>query len=412
MDVGTGAVVTGDADGDRPPEFVPRELGEFLRRAGERVESLVLAVPDSWFDGDGDGDGNGDGDGAARREALYGELIARLGLPLRQFVSQTVAAAACGVQDAPDACPDRLVLRIGTEEVCAGLCHVSGPSVGLVATESRPISGHGVELVALARAHREAGSDRGRRAALLLARARTVPRYRAAPVHACETAEGRRTMTAGAVIDGFETVAEALRATVTGLLDRCPPGPRPSAEHRVLVSGDLNAHPLALVAVRDSLRDPMPEPGPQVLDPHATALGALRIAQGAVRAPETARHSLTLFAHRLRRGRPAEVRIPLTVTGAAMPMTVMDGGEPLTVDIPTASGFRVGIDVQEYGQGPYRALELPCPGLPAGSAQVGLHPAGTGFGVLVLRPVGGGESVLLPLGGPVGRGVTTTEAGR
>ena len=52
-----------------------------------------------------------------------------------------------------------------------------------------------------------------------------------------------------------------------------------------------------------------------------------------------------------------------------MPMTVTDGGEPLALDIPAASGFRVGSTYPEYGQGPYRSLELPCHGLPAGSAR-------------------------------------------
>ncbi|MET7606612.1 hypothetical protein ABZS96_29775 [Streptomyces avermitilis] len=386
MDIGTGALVIRDADGDRPPEFAPRGPRQYLvgERGGECVQGLVLAVPDSWFDTGCEG--------SARREALHRELVAGLGLPLRQFVPQSVAATAFAAREkAADDGPDWLVCHLATDVVGAGLCRLSGPSVSMLGAGSRPTPGEPAALAELTRAHRSSGEDRERRAVLLLERARIAPRYRTAPVHGYEAAEGRRTVTAGAVIDGFAPVAAALRAAVANL-----PG-RPDAPCRVLVGGDLASHPLALDAVRDALGGPCPQSPPEVLPLHAAAHGALLIAREAVEAPSVAQHSVSLAAHRLRRGMPEEVRIPLTVAGRPVPMTVTSDGEPLTVGIPGAHDLRIGIDVQEYGQGPHRARELTCPPLPGGSCRLGLYPAGPGLGVLVLRPTEGGEPVLVSL---------------
>jgi hypothetical protein len=154
----------------------------------------------------------------------------------------------------------------------------------------------------------------------------------------------------------------------------------------------LSGHPLALDAVRDATGGSTA----RELEPHAAARGALRIARGSVRAPALARHSVSLRAHRIRRGALAEADIPLTVAGEAVLMAVMDHGRPVTVDVPET--HHPGICVRAGG----REIDVPCPELRAGRYQLGVHTAGTGLGVLVFRPDGGGEPVLLPLGEPTG----------
>ncbi|MFE7032446.1 hypothetical protein ACFU9Y_19225 [Streptomyces sp. NPDC057621] len=385
MDIGAG-VVASDADGDRLVRFAPHGPGEYLRRARDRsedVEGLVLAVPDDWFDVGREG--------ALRREALHRHVCSELGVPPGQFVPRSAAAVASTAHsESAGGGTDWLVCHIATDGVGVGLCRLRGASVEPLGATSSPAPDELADLAEFARFHGSSRPERRRRAELLLARAQAVPRYRAAPVYPDETGEGAGTFTAGAVISGFARLEAALKTAVLGLVkDR-------DAPHRVLMSGGPTSHPLALDAVREVLEGPASQ-HVEVIEPDAAARGALLIARGTVRVSDVARHSVNLAVHRLHRGRLVEAYIPLTVAGGPVPLTVTDQGDPLTVDVPRPGDFRLGIDVEESGKGPHRALDVPHPPLPEGSCRLGLHAQRNGLGVLALRPVEGGESVLVPL---------------
>lgn len=414
MDVGTGTVAIRGMDGARFLECAPYALAAVVRAyvararaegaAGIRATGAVVSVPEEWCAESG----------GARREALFTELSAA-GVPLSGsapgFVPASVAVLAGAAAATPvDGVADRLVCDIGPEGAGVTLCRVSGapgaPGAVVEHVDSATAGTSGVPReggpAAHALAHGSAGADRARRAELLLARALVHPRYRDAPLHPACGPPARRAVTAGEAIDAFGPVADAVRAAGAALLARCPG--RPGAPDRVVVTGPLAAHPLARHSVIRSLPAPWVPAAPyvDVPAPGAAAAGALLIAEGAVRAPGPAPHTLGLPVHEIRRGRLVARRIPLTEAGGPPPLTVLDDGSPVVVEIPPTEGFRLLVEVQEYGHGARRALAPPCAAPPAGSYHVGLHPARRGFGVLVLRPVGGGEAALVPLGAPDG----------
>ncbi|MFJ8630202.1 hypothetical protein [Streptomyces sp. NPDC093568] len=364
IDVDAGIAVTGDADSVRPPEPLSAEVAEYLCRVPERVDGLVLALRDQHFDAAG----------AVHRETLYGELADGLGLPLRQFVPRSVATAASVEQ----AAGELLVCRTDAGAAEAVLCRASGQVVASLNAAWHPVQGVTRATVPV---------EPTGRAALLLARARMQPRYRAAPLHTPGT------MTVGAVLDAFAPVEQALRAAVSDVLARgnAYAGQEDDAL-RILSDGELARHPLTFDAIRAATGGTRP----RVMEEHAAALGALLVARGSVRSPATARHSVSLRVHRLRRGLLVESDIPLTVPGGAVPMAVLEHGHAVTVDVPETR--RADVCVRASG----RETEMPCPALRGGRYRLGMHTAGNGLGVLVFRPDGGGEPVLVPLGGPDG----------
>ncbi|MPY56349.1 hypothetical protein [Streptomyces spongiae] len=354
IDVEAGIAVTGGRDGVRPPEPLPGGAARYLRQCREQVEGLVLALPDQCFDEPG----------AVRREALYGEFADRLGLPLRQFVPRSVAAVASLRRSDGEV----LVCRADADAAEAVLCRASGETVESLGAQRRAVTG---------RPRAEALGEPTGRAALLLARARTQPRYRAAPLRTPGNP------TAGAVLDAFEPVEEALRSAVTDARARHEDTP-------VLMDGALGGHPLARGAVQEVTGGRQPG----LLETHAAALGALLVATDSVRVRTAARHSVSLTVHGVRRGLLVESDIPLTVLGEPVPMAVLERGRAVTVDVPEAQGP----DVRVRRDG--RETDVPCPGLRGGRHRLGMHTSGDGPGVLVFRPDDGGEPVLLPLGAP------------
>ncbi|MGW3037429.1 hypothetical protein ACWDCB_40295 [Streptomyces sp. NPDC001178] len=365
IDVEAGIAVAGGTDGARPPESLPAGVGEYLRRAPEPVEGLVLALPEKLFDAAG----------AAPREALYGELADGLGL--RQFVPGSVAATASVERPLGR----YLVCRLDAETAGAALCRATGREVELLGAEWRTTSADPqTVLVGDGVPSWETG-----RAALLLARARVQPRYRAAPL----SPAGH--VTAGAALDGFAPVEAALRSAVLAIRARHGQ-PAEDGGLQILVHGRLGGHPLA----QDAVREATGGAPALVLEPHATALGALRLARGSVRAPAAAQYAVGLSVHRIRGGLLVGADIALTVEGQAVPLTVMDHDRAVTVDVPGA--HRPEMWVRAGG----REFEVPCPALRGGRYRLGMHSAADGLGVLVFRPDDAGEPVLVPLGGPPG----------
>ncbi|MFK8843878.1 hypothetical protein [Streptomyces sp. Ac-502] len=392
IDVAAGVAVTGAADGMRPPQSFVSGPGAYLRGLTEPVDGLVLAVPEQWFDAAG----------AARREALYGELVGALGMPLRQFVPRAVAAAA----SVKPPSGEHLVCRLEADEVVAAVCGVRGPSMSLSGVEWRATAA-GPPV----RSPQEPQNPQEtRRAALLLARARVQTRYRAAPL--CLPEE----VTAGAVLDAFAPVEQALRSALSPVLDGRA---APEGVSQILLDGGLRRHPLAGAAVQEAATGaPV-----RVLEEHAAALGALRIARGAAQVPEAARHRLSLRVHRVRQGLLTEADLPLTLPGGPVALSVRESegesareyeGESLresvrddardaTVDVPDGHRPEVRIRLDDS------EAHVPCPALRPGRYRLGLHSAGRGPGVLALRPEDGGETVLLPLSGPAGARTGETE---
>ncbi|MCD9194380.1 hypothetical protein [Streptomyces albireticuli] len=404
MDVGTGTVAVRDADGARFSECAPYGMAAYVReltgteRGAGGVTGAVVAVPEDWCAESG----------CARREALFAELRA-VSAPVPRFVPAAVAVLAGTAAAAPvDGPAERLVCDIGPERVGVTLCRVSGvpgapgPVVEFVDSAAAGTAGVPREAgpAAHALAHRTAGGDLARRAEILLARAVAFPRYREAPLHPAG-GPGTSAVTAGEAIDAFAPVADAVRAAGAALRARCSPGP--GTPDRVVVTGALAAHPLVPHTMARCLPVPWAAATPGVPEPGAAAAGALLIAEGAARAPEPAPHTLGLPAHEIRRGRLVARRIPLAEAGSPPPLTVTADGAPVVVEIPPGEAFRLLVEVQEYGHGARRALAPPrAAAPPAGRYHVGLHPVRRGFGVLVLRPVGGGEAALVPLGAPAG----------
>ncbi|MFF3273530.1 hypothetical protein ACFYWU_21785 [Streptomyces chrestomyceticus] len=384
IDVAAGVAVTGAADGVRPPESFVSGPGAYLRGLTEPVDGLVLAVPEQWFDTPG----------AARREALYGELAGDLGMPLRQFVPRAVAAAASLDQSSGR----HLVCRLEADEVVAAVCGVRGQSLTLSSGVERRTVGAGSPVTS----PREPEiPQEARRAALLLSRARVQTRYRAAPLWLPQE------VTAGAVLDAFAPVEQALRSALSPVLA----GPTASeGVSQILLCGGLRRHPLAGSAVQEAAAGaPV-----RVLEEHAAALGALRVARGSVQAPETARHRLSLRVHHVRRGLLVEADLPLALPGGpvalsvraergTVPESVRDDAHDATVDVP--DGHRPEIQIR-LGD---TEIRVPCPALRPGRYRLGLHSARGGPGVLALRPKDGGETVLLPLNGPAGARTGDTE---
>ncbi|WP_206505548.1 hypothetical protein [Streptomyces chrestomyceticus] len=384
IDVAAGVAVTGAADGVRPPESFVSGPGAYLRGLTEPVDGLVLAVPEQCFDAPG----------AARREALYGELAAGLGMPLRQFVPRAVAAAASLEQSSGR----HLVCRLEADEVVAAVCGVRGQSVTLSSGVEWRTVGAGPPVTS----PREPEiPQEARRAALLLSRARVQARYRAAPLWLPQE------VTAGAVLDAFAPVEQALRSALSPVLA----GPTASeGVSQILLCGGLRRHPLAGSAVQEvATGAPV-----RVLEEHAAALGALHIARGSVQAPETARHRLSLRVHHVRRGLLVEADLPLALPGGpvalsvraergTVPESVRDDAHDATVDVPDGHRPEIRIRLGDT------EIRVPCPALRPGRYRLGLHSARGGPGVLALRPKDGGETVLLPLSGPAGARTGDTE---
>ncbi len=373
---------TGDRPAARPRADIPAGL------LGAVEGDFVAAVPDSWLDGSVGG--------AVAAETMRDVLAAELERPPRRLVPHSLAAVAAVGDREPV-----LVCDVGAHTLSATLAggdrsvdteSAGGPlaeraGAGFAARVLGELASEPPAWRALATAQERAG----RRAALVLARAFTHARYHEAPVYRLGVGGGERVLTAGEVLSAFAPVRDAIAGMLARLLARHPEaaGERP----RLAIAGGFAAFGL----VRDALLDALPwsaEP-PLVLGPGAVARGALALAEDPAREPYP--HALALPLHRLRRGRLESVRMPLADAGEPLPLAVQAGGEPLIVEVAATHGLRLAVEARERGRGDFRPLALPRMSLPPGRYGVGLLPARTGFGTLVLRPQGGGEPVICPL---------------
>jgi hypothetical protein len=302
----------------------------------------VAALPDAWWDGGVEG--------ARRREMLRQKLGESV-----SFVPRSVAAAASQPAGSRQVV---LTCDVGAHGVTAALSEVDGGVVTPLDTETRTDGGEtfeqavGLELPAL----RAAVAGQGRRTTLVLDRAATLKRWRQTPVfHGL-------TLTAEELMSCFAPVAQAIRSCAGALMSRC--GEVSSA----YVFGGLATLP----AVGTVLAEVVDRP--TLLEPAAVALGALRIAQGQL----TVKEDTVMF--------PAQRVLDGRLVASMVPM-----GEEVTV---TQSSARViTVELADRRRIPVR---LPAQ-LAAGQYECGWWPALRTNGVVVLRPVGGGDPVFAPV---------------
>jgi hypothetical protein len=345
----------------RPDAYARADLAAALP-AG-KVDNLVVAVPDDWFDGTAAGAGEGE----SVRSAL-----ADLGAPPSALVPWSLAAAV--EDDGPV-----IVCTVTADRVTATTCDVAR-GTGQVRDSRTAAFARSPRRDDLCRLLVPSGSARDRRDALVLARARAVPRYLSTPVG---PPVASRTITAGEVLDAFAPARSAVREVL-------PAG----GSARVVLCGD----PVAVAVLLDDLRDAAGVPV-EVLDAAAPARGAALIAGGAVTVRRPQPYTVDLPVRRLRAGMLVSERLPLVAAGDEPPVTVRAGGRDVEVEVPATASRPFSVELRRGGTATVRAL----PSVPAGRYRIGLWPALSGPGVLVLRPVGGGPCQLMPLDGPEDR---------
>jgi hypothetical protein len=298
----------------------------------------VAALPDVWW--------SSGVEGARRRENLRQKLGGSV-----SFVPRSAAAAA-----SQPAGPRQVVFTcdVGAHGVTAALSEVDDGVVTPLDAETRTDGGEtfeqavGSELPAL----RAAVAGQGRRATLVLDRAAKLERWRQTPVfHGLS-------LTAAELLACFAPVAQAIRSCAGALMSRC------GEVSAAYVFGGLATLP-AVGTVLAEIVD-----RPTLLEPAAVALGALRIAQGQLTVAE---ETVVFPAHRVLDGRLVASMVPV--------------GEEVTVTSARS------ITVEVAGR---RAL-VRLPALPTGQYECGWWPGLRTNGVVVLRPVGGGDPVFAPV---------------
>ena len=343
-------------------------------RATDSTGDAVLAVPASWYAAGG----------ATERERVC-RLLAEHGWTVRSVVPRWAAAVA--------ALSTRKSARDGT--VLAGELAPDGVTFALArvdhdvieALEPAPVTvPMSRELRRLATAAANA-PDRGgaRRASVLLARARGVPRYRDTPVYRVAD-----TPTAGEALDAFAPVAAAIA--------QCAARPAAAGVERVLLDGPLAAFPL----VEQAIRAASPGWGRAEFtrtETGAAASGALLLAEGRYTAPRPAPYSVHLPVRRVRAGLLVSDRLRLTRAGDEP--QVSPGASAVTVRVPEGDHRPIVVEVDD-GPGAPAQIEVAASRLPAGSYRVGLWPVDAGPGVLAFRPDGPGPPILVPLPNPQG----------
>ncbi|TDD89838.1 hypothetical protein [Actinomadura rubrisoli] len=360
--------------------FLSKLLEAGRARAPGAIAGMTVTVPEAWQDGTAEG--------VRAYERLRRTVLEELGWPRVTWLGQAGCVAAEAVAGRPRPGGPVLVCDLGARTVGAALCAAGGRSlrVASVAVAERD-QGAGLAFDAAVAAAAPvdgfealfagARARHGRRAAVVLPRAWTHPRYREAPVYRV----GDTDITAGTLIDAFGATAAALKDVVSRVLDGSG---SPAA---VAVAGKFGVFPLVGRMLTDELAPPEP---PMVLGPAAAVRGALRIAAGEIEVAPPDRPAVTLPLHRVRHGL-LEVRdVPLD------PSTdyASQDGYPVLVEVPAEGPAPFGVRVD--------GLDVPVrpPDLPPGSYRVGLRPSHTGPGVLVLAPTAGGEPRLCPLAEP------------
>jgi hypothetical protein len=344
-----------------------------LRAAGE----AVLAVPASWY-----------APGGAKERERVCRLVADHGWRVRSVVPRWAATVAAylgagngpggGIALAVELTPDGITLTLA--RVAGGVVEALEPAP--VAVPMSP----GLRRLTDAAASAPDGGG-ARRASVLLARAREVPRYRDTPAY-----RGAGAPTAGAALEAFGPVAAAI--------SRCAAVPAAAGVTHVFLDG-----PLAAVAlVEPAIRAARPDWAVAELTRTAAgtaASGALLLAEGRCTAPRPAPYSVHLPVRRVRAGRLVSDRLQLAQAGEEPPVAPAAGAAPVTVRVPEGNDRPIVVELAD-GPGTPARIELAASRLPAGSYRVGLWPVDAGPGVLAFRPDGPGAPVLMPLPNPQG----------
>jgi hypothetical protein len=411
LGVAVGTTQTTVAAQDRPGDLAvhhgtgalaePRALAELavggrpLRELRAQIDAVVVAVPDSWL--------HASTAGAWRRERLRWVISDELGLPLPRVVGRTGAAAVAlaGPERGDELRAARLICDIDATTVSVARCACAGPAIQLIDIEIADVARDPADsrcgrLFALVRA---ASPHQHGRARLALPQARRLPRYRATPVYDTGPADISGPVTAGQVLDCYEPVADAVRAAVLGLLarHRGPGSSRGggSGGGPLALAGELGAFPLAQEVVLDALTAPdsgaWPATGCTVLDEGAVARGALLVAAGAAELADLgdrAGHTLRLPLRQIAAGQLVAAGADLAGVGAPLVVEVASPARPLEVE------------VRDEGSGTCRTLVADGPPAPPGQYAVGFWPNRRDLGVVVLRPVGGGEPLMYSVAEP------------
>ena len=369
----TAHLAVRDAAGDLHLHNLHLHNGDALDRlrATDPSGEAVLAVPASWYAAGG----------AGERERVC-RLWADRGWTVRSVVPRWAATLSTPTGEREGTV---LTAELSPDGVTFALARVAHRVVE--ALEPAPVTvpmSRELRRLAVAAAN---APDRGgaRRAGVLLARAREVPRYRDTPVY-----RGADTPTAGEALDAFAPVAAAIA--------ECAARPAAAGVTRVLLDGPLAGFPL----VEQAIRAASPGWGTAEFtrtETGAAASGALLLAEGRYTAPRPAPYSVHLPVRRVRAGLLVSERLPLTRAGDEP--QVAPEASAVTVRVPEGDDRPIVVELGD-GPGAPARIEVSASRLPAGSYRVGLWPVDAGPGVLAFRPDGPGPPVLVPLPNPQG----------
>ncbi|WP_067460666.1 hypothetical protein [Actinomadura macra] len=365
--------------------FLSKLLVEGREKAPGAISGMTVTVPESWLDGTAEG--------ARAYERLRRTVLEELGWPRVTWLSQAACVAAEALHRAPDR-PEAgpvLVCDLGARMVSSALCTADGRTLRVTSVAVAEGGGHAFDsavaatytgpppAVGFPALFDGARTRHGRRAAVVLPRAWTHPRYRDAPVYRI----GDTDLTAGTLITAFSSTATALKDVVTRALSGS------TAPATIAVAGRFGVFPLVSRVLLDELSPSAP---PLVLGPAAAVRGALRIASGGLSVAEPARPTVSLPLHRIRHGLLEVREVPLD---PSVDFAVQDG-YPVLVEVsgpPTPFGVRVD----------GREVTVHLPELPPGPYRVGLRPSHACPGVLVLAPAAGGAARHHPIDPPPDR---------
>ncbi|RAY16622.1 hypothetical protein DPM19_00045 [Actinomadura craniellae] len=334
--------------------------------------SITVVTPEAWFDG---------GERGARAQEEMREIVAGLGWPETAWVGQVAAAAARAAARHRFEVPGPyLVCDAGASGVTVARCEVTGrtvlpcevaeggpgASVGGRAYETtfagrRPM-GTALDLPSLVREH----GDLIRR---VLDRTVDDRRGRTEPLL------GEGVVTVAELARGFAPTAEWIGTAVPVLLAARPPA-------QAVVTGGFGEFPLVERAVRAATGVE-----PQVLGRFGAVEGALLMARGRARAAVFDVPDVSVAVSRVKDGLLESHWVRVNPRSAPY---AYFRGDPLVVETGAESA-RIRLKVSG------RITAVVPPPL-AGGHHLALHPARSGPGTLVFRPVGGGPSVLVPLG--------------
>ena len=199
------------------------------------------------------------------------------------------------------------------------------------------------------------------RAVQVLGDAADDPDFRGTRVYRITGRNRHHDLDAGQLMDCFAATEQRLRAGISAVLGDVTPT-------AAVVTGGLAWFPLVAQVVTDAAMIT-----PEILGPDAAVRGALLISLGALQLARPSLPTVRLPMHQVRNGLLEDVRLPLPWTSSFAPM----GDDPLILEGP---------DLVLEVDGQLRAIHLPH--VVPGRYRIGIRPARSGPGLLVLRPDG------------------------